>query len=176
LQGGHTMDWLTTLRRSGGIEALSRQLRVSPAEVLGGAEALLPPLLGGLRQLADRLGRGDAGIRALVDVLFEMGGGELAAEVMGPDPLDPSAGMKIVDKALGPEVARRAVLIEAQRKAGLDPELGERMLPGLAMLVGGYITARAGGSGTEGSGGLSGLGQLLDTLTPGEDDDSADRI
>ena len=45
---------------------------------------------------------------------------------------------------------------------------------GLAMLVGGYITARAGGSGAEGSGGLTGLDGLLDSLTPtgGE----ADRI
>ena len=99
------MDWLNTLRRSGGINALSRQLGVSPAEV-----------------------------------------------------------------------ARRAVLIEAERNSGLDQALGERMLPGLAMLVGGYITARAGGSGAEGSGGLSGLGSLLDTLSPTANDTGSDRI
>lgn len=170
------MDWLTTLRRSGGINALSRQLGVAPADVAKGAAALLPALLGGLRQLADRLGGGDAGIRALVEELTELGGGQLAADVMAPGPLNSEPGNAILDRTLGPDVARRAVLIEAERMDGLDQALGERMLPGLAMLVGGYITARAGGSGAEGSGGLVGLGSLLDTLTPGRADDEVDRI
>lgn len=165
------MDWLTTLRRSGGLNALSRQLGVSLAEVAAGTEALLPALLGGLRQLADSFGGGEAGVGGVVDVLAELGGGQLAAEVMGPGPLDLGPGNAILDRVLGPEVARRAVLVEAQRARGLDPALGARMLPGLAMLVGGYVTARAGGSGAEGSGGLGGL---LDSLTP--DGNDADRI
>lgn len=170
------MDWLTTLRRSGGINALSRQIGVSPADVAVGAEALLPALLGGLRQLADRLGQGDEGVHSLLDVLTDLGGGQLAADVMGPGPLNTDLGNTILDRALGPEVARRAALIEAERNFGLDQALGERMLPGLAMLVGGYITARAGGSGAEGSGGLGGLGALLESLTPDENDADADRI
>lgn len=170
------MDWLTTLRRSGGINALSRQIGAGPAEVAAGVEALLPALLGGLRKRADLLGRGDAGVHALVDELVELGGGELAAEVMGPGPLKTDPGRVILDRAIGPEVARRAVLIEAERNSALLPALGDRILPGLAMLVGGYITARAGGSGAEGSGGLSGLGSLLDTLTPDANDADADRI
>jgi hypothetical protein len=165
------MDWLTTLRRSGGINALSRQLGVKPAEVSAGTEALLPALLGGLRQLADNFGGGETGVRALVDVLMELGGGQLAADVMAPSQLDTSPGNKILDRALGPDVARRAVLVEAERTAGLDQAFGERLLPALAMLVGGYITARAGGSGAEGSGGLGGL---LDSLTP--DGNDMDRI
>lgn len=170
------MDWLTTLRRSGGINALSRQLGMSPADVAAGAAVLLPALIGGLRQLADRLGRGDAGVRALVEVLVELGGGQLAADVMAPGPLDTEPGNAILDRALGPDVARRAVLIEAERAGGVDQALAERILPGLAMLVGGYITARAGGSGAEGSGGLRELGGLLETLTPNDNDSDADRI
>ena len=170
------MDWLTTLRRSGGINALSRQLGVSPAEVSAGAEALLPALVAGLRQLADRRGGGDEGVRALVDELVALGGGELAAQVMGPGPLDIDPGNHILALAIGPDVARSAVLTEAARSSALSPAFGERVLPGLAMLVGGYITARAGGSGAEGSGGLSGLGALLDSLTPAADDRDADRI
>lgn len=170
------MDWLTTLRRSGGINALSRQIGASPAEVAAGTEALLPALLGGLRRVADRSGRGDEGVRALVEELSTLGGGQLAADVMGPGPLETDPGNAILDLAIGPDVARRAVLIEAERNAGLDQALGERVLPGLAMLVGGYITARAGGSGAEGSGGLHGLGTLLDTLTPDKNDADADRI
>jgi hypothetical protein len=50
------------------------------------------------------------------------------------------------------------------------------MLPGLAMLVGGYITARAGGSGAAGSAGLDNPGSLLDTLTTDGDHTDADRI
>jgi len=170
------MDWLTTLRRSGGINALSRQLGVTPADVSAAADALLPALLGGLRQTADSLGGGDAGVDALVDILVEIGGGQLAVDVMSPGPLDVAPGNRILDRALGPEVARRAVLVEAERSAALDPELGARVLPGLAMLVGGYIAARAGGSGAEGSGGLGELGTLLDTLTPDANDSGADRI
>lgn len=170
------MDWLTTLRRSGGINALARQIGASPAEIAAGTAALLPALLTGLRQAADRLGRGDAGVRALVDELAALGGGQLAADVMGPGPLKTEPGLAILDLAIGPDVARRAVLIEAERNAGLDRGLGERVLPGLAMLVGGYITARAGGSGAEGSGGLSELDALLDSMTSDKNDAGVDRI
>jgi hypothetical protein len=170
------MDWLTTLRRSGGINSLSRQLGISPAQVAAASEALLPALLAGLRQLAHGLGRGDAGVQALVKLLVELGGGQLAADVMGPGPLNTDPGNAILVRALGPEVARRAVLIEADRAKGIDQALGERVLPGLAMLVGGYITARAGGSGAAGSGGVRELGALLESLTPDENDASADRI
>lgn len=168
------MDWLTTLRRSGGINALSRQLGVSPTEVAQGAEALLPALIGGLRQLADSLGRGEAGMRALVGELTTLGGGELAADVMAPDPLDLDPGKAIIARALGPDVARKAILIEAERNSGLDQALGQRILPGLAMLVGGYITARAVGSGAEGSGGIEGLSDALDY--PARNGTHTDRI
>jgi hypothetical protein len=170
------MDWLTTLRRSGGINALSRQIGVSPAEVAAGAEALLTPLIGGLRRRADQLGGGDAGVLTLINELIELGGGELAAEVMSPAPLDNVAGNAILANALGPEVARRAVVLEAERVSGVGQDVVERMLPGLAMLVGGYITARAGGSGAAGSAGLDNPGSLLDTLTTDGDHTDADRI
>lgn len=169
------MDWLTTLRRNGGVNALARQLGATPSDVAAGCEVLLPALLGGLRQLADRLGGGVAGAQALVDVLMQLGGGQLAADVMAPGQLNTEPGNIILDRALGPEVARRAVLVEAERTGGLDQAFGERLLPALAMLVGGYITARAGGSGAEGSGGPGGLGGLLDSLTP-DGDMGADRI
>lgn len=170
------MDWLTTLRRSGGINALSRQLGASPADVASAATALLPALLGGLRQAAESFAPGDAGVQALVDVLAGLGGGQLAADIMGPGPIDTTPGNLLLDRVMGPEVARRAVLAEAERSQGLDMDLGARVLPGLAMLVGGYITARAGGSGAEGSGGLEELGGLRDTVTPDVNDNGSDRI
>jgi hypothetical protein len=170
------MDWLTTLRRSGGINALSRRLGVTPAEVSVAAQALLPALLSGFHQFAERQGGGDAGARGLLDELSELGGGQLAADVMGPGTLDTAPGSVIVERMIGPEVARRAILVEAERTAALDQELGDSLLPGLAMLVGGYITARAGGSGAEGSDGLHGLGNLLDSLISNESGADVDRI
>lgn len=168
------MDWLTTLRRSGGINALARQLGVSPPEVSAGVTALLPALLDGLRQLVDRRGGDGPGMQALVDMLVERGGGQLAADVMGPAALDPTPGNVIVSQAIGPEVARRAVLVEAERLSGLDPVFGDRLLPALTMLIGGYITARALGSGAAGSGGAAQLDSLHGTLTL--DDNMRDRI
>jgi hypothetical protein len=170
------MEWLTTLEQSGGIDALSRQLGLSPAEVAQATGALLPALLSGLRQLADRLGGGEAGIRAVVELLAQVGEGRLAADVMGPGPLDTSIGIALLDQVLGPEVARRAVLIEAERKAGLNQALGERVLPGLALLVAGLITARGVCDGGQGSSGLVGLDNLLISLTPDRNCSDADRI
>ena len=166
------MDWLTTLRRSGGINALSRQLGVSPTQVAAGAEALLPAIVGAARLFVDRHGGGEAGARALVASLAEFGGGQLAADVMGPGPLDLLPGQGIVGLVIGPDVARRAVLAEAER-AGLEPALGDRVLPGLVMLVSGYVTALAMGSGAKGSGGLRGV---LDSLAPNNDASAVDRI
>lgn len=166
------MDWLTTLRRSGGINALSRQLGVSPALVAAGAEVLLPAVVSGARHFIDRAGGGEGGAQALVDRLAESGGGQLAADVMGPGPLDTTPGVAIVTLLVGPEVARRAVFAELQR-AGVDAEQGERMLSGLAMLVGGYVTALAMGSGAKGSGGLR---SVLDSLAPNDDASAADRV
>jgi hypothetical protein len=165
------MEWLTTLRRSGGINALSRHLDVSPAAVSAATTALLPVVLGGLRQLVDRLGGGNAGTRALIDTLAGLGGGDLAAAVMGPGAFDIAPGRRIVEVVIGPDVARRAVLAEAERAAGLDKVLGERVLPALAMLIAGYITALAGGSGAEGSGGLGGVREALTFETGAGDED-----
>jgi hypothetical protein len=169
------MEWLTTLERRGGIDALSRQLGLSPAAVAKATGTLLPALLSGLRQLADRLGGGEAGMRAVVELLAQVGEGRLAGDVMGPGPLDTNIGIVLLDQVLGPEVARRAVLIEAERKAGLNQALGERLLPCLAMLVVGLITARRVCDGVEGSG-LDGLDNLLIGLTLDQNCTDADRI
>jgi hypothetical protein len=154
------MDWIGTLRRSGGFSALARQIGSTPANVALGAQALMPALIAGLREFRDGSGGGEAGIRKLLDLLDSLGDGDLAVAVMGQAQLDVGAGNALLETILG--VRRQRILGEAERWSELDPELLERLLPALAMLVGGYVSAKAHGSGAAGSGGLAVLGGLLD--------------
>ncbi|MFM5885472.1 MAG: DUF937 domain-containing protein [Novosphingobium sp.] len=152
------------LRRSGGIEAVSKQLGVPPAIAAAGAEALLPAIVGGFRKHADGAGGGEAGLGSLIGMLGSLGGGALAANVLGPDPTDVDQGNGILGQIFGSKDVSRSVAADAAARTGIDPDLLKRMLPILAMLVGGYLSARAGGSGSQGSGGLGGLGSILGGL------------
>jgi len=153
------MDWLATLRRSGGINAIARHLGMSPADAGAGIAALLPMLIRGLRDYGAKAGGGEAGLIGLLALFREFGDGDLAADVMGPNRLDVSAGNRLLERLLGDGV--EAATDEAERSTDVARDVLEELLPPLAMLVAGYIAARAAGSGAEGSGGLSGLDTLL---------------
>ncbi len=149
------MDWVATLRRSGGINALARQIGISPLEATSGVEALLPCLLEGFRAI----GNSPAGLPGLLARLGELGDGNLAAEVLGPGPLPVHAGETIVGWLLTDKPGRAAAIAEAAVASGLDPDIVDRLLPPLAMLVGGYIAARA-----EAIGDANGLEGILDDM------------
>ena len=134
------MDWVATLRRSGGLNALARQVGVSPVEASAGAKALLPPLLGGFR----KIGSTAPGFQNLLAKLDSLGDGNLAVEVMGPDPLRIDAGETIIGWVLESDAARHSMVADAAALSELDAQTVDRLLPPLAMLVGGYISARAG--------------------------------
>lgn len=134
------MDWVATLRRSGGLNALARQVGISPLEASAGAEALLPPLLRGFRAIGDSA----TGLQVLLARLDALGDGNLAVEVMGPDPLRIDAGETILGWVLEDDATRRTIVTDAAVASNLDSGLVERLLAPLAMLVGGYISARAG--------------------------------
>ena len=166
------MDVMDVLRRSGGVEAIAKQLGVPPAMAAAGAEALLPAVLGGFQKHSDAAGGGDSGLGSLIGMLGGLGGGGLAANVLGPDETDINRGNDVLGQIFGSKDVSRTVAGHAATKTGLDPQLLKQMLPILAMLVGGYISARAGGSGTSGgaaqpetSGGGGGLGSLIGSLT-----------
>lgn len=133
------MDWVATLRRSGGVNALARQIGVSPVEATAGVEALLPCLLGGFREV----GNSEAGLPGLLARLAMLGDGNLAAEILGPGPLATQPGETILGWLLPDKAARDAAVAQAVAASGIDPQVAERLLPPLAMLVGGYISARA---------------------------------
>src|SRR5262245_21662840 len=138
------MDWLAIFRRSGGINALARQIGQSPVDALAATEALLPALLDGLRDFAKRQGGGDAGVRALLVVIDRLGNGSLAAEVMGPGPLTADAGDTILEQILPPTTSKVGIAGDVAAAGKHDAAMLERMLPALAMLLCGYISARAG--------------------------------
>jgi len=154
---------LDMLRRSGGIEAVSKQLGLAPGVAAQGVEALLP-LVGGFAKRGEAAGGGEAGLGALVGVLGGLGGGALAANVLGPDETDPGRGNAVLGEVFGSKEVSRSVAADAAARTGIDAQVLKRMLPLLAMLVGGYLSARAGGSGAQGSGGLGGLGSLLGSV------------
>lgn len=156
------LDIMDMLRRSGGLEAVSKQLGVAPAVAAAGAEALVPSILGGFSKHSTAAGGGESGLGALIDMLGSIGGGTLAANVLGPEATDISKGNDVLGQIFGSKDVSRSVAADAAGKTGIDPEVLKKMLPILAMLVGGYMSARAGGSDAEGSGGLGGLGSLLD--------------
>lgn len=158
MTGRHMMEML---RRSGGLEALSKQLGVSPAVAAAGSEALLPAIVGGLRNRAETAGGGDAGLDNLVDMLGSLGGGRLAANVLGPEPTDVAKGNSVLAELFGSKDVSRSVAAHAAKASGIDAETLERMLPILAMLIGGYMAARAQTGGAEGGRMLSGLGALI---------------
>lgn len=155
------VEMMEMLRRSGGLEAVSKQLGVTPAVAAAGAEALLPAILGGFRKHADTSGGGDAGLGSLIGMLGTLGGGALAANVLGPEPTDTAKGNDVLGQIFGSKDVSRSVAGEAAERTGIDAETLKKMLPILSMLVGGYLSARAAGSGTDNGAMLGGLGSII---------------
>ena len=151
------MDVLDVLRRSGGVDAIARELGVPPATAAAGAEALLPAIVGGFARHSAAGGGGESGLGSLIGMLGTLGGGGLAANVLGPEPTDPARGNDVLGQIFGSKDVSRTVAGHAATQTGLDPALLKKMLPLLAMLVGGYLSARAQGTGAEAGGGLGGL-------------------
>jgi hypothetical protein len=133
-----------------------------------GAEALLPAVIGGFRKQTDAGGGGDTGLGSLIGMLGGLGGGALAANVIGPEETDVSKGNEVLGQIFGSKDVSRTVAGHAASQTGIDPEMLKKMLPILAMLVGGYLSARAQGTGADQSGGgLGGLGSLIGAITGG---------
>lgn len=136
------MVMFATLRRSGGIEALARHLRLTPAETIAAAESLLPYVLGTYRSRYDLAGSGAGGVAAVVDLLKPFGGGQLAIEILTPDPIATERARSVLHSLLATPEAITTLIAAARRNSAVPAEQFEAMLPLLVMLVGGYLTAR----------------------------------
>lgn len=137
------------LRRSGGIESLVRRTELPPATVSAVAEAMLPELLACLRAFVERAGGEETGVKNLLAVLEELGGGRLAAEVMGHEPFNPEPGETVLKRICDGNAIKRPVPGAVAERTGVDLTAIDKILPLLTMLLCGYIAARAKGSGAE---------------------------
>ena len=161
------MDMMDMLRASGGLDAIAGQLGISPEMAQVGAGALLPAIVGGFQKQSDAGGGGAGGLGSLIGMLGGLGGAGLADNVLGPQETEVAKGNDILGQIFGTKDVSRTVAGHAAGQTGLDPELLKKMLPILAMLVGGYLSSRGGAQG-EGQGGAGGmLGSILGAVLGG---------
>ena len=161
------MEMMDMLRASGGLDAIAGQLGISPEMAQVGAGALLPAIVGGFQKQSDVAGGGVGGLGSLIGMLGGLGGAGLADNVLGPQETDVTKGNDILGQIFGSKDVSRTVAGHAAGQTGLDPELLKKMLPILAMLVGGYLSSRGGAQG-EGQGGAGGiLGSILGSMLGG---------
>jgi hypothetical protein len=156
-----------TLRRSGGLDALSRRLAIPPADVASAAARLLPPLLSRYHRLYRRSGAGLAGVAAVTALAGRYGGGDLAIAILASGPITAEACAGLLAGLLDPGESADTLVAEAASiqapaspaavdPAGTvpgndipgdngDPAPGQmaQVLPLLNLLVAGYLTARA---------------------------------
>lgn len=152
------MDMLETLRRTGGLEAMSRQLDLTPPQSAAAAEALLPFMMGGFKRYCHRAGPGAEGVPALFEMLNKLGDGQMAISVMTPGSLSLTSGAAVLDAVFGSPEAIIAVASAAAERSELGTASLRRMLPLLAMLVGGYISVQVDGANPD----EKGVAALLD--------------
>ncbi len=142
------MNIMDILQQNGGIGAISSQLGITPEEAQAGAGALLPSILHGFGQkaAADETGAASTG-GGLSDILAQLGGGGLATNVTSPEPTQVDNGNTILGHIFGSKDVSRDVASQASQSSGVSPDILKKMLPILAMLVGGYLSSQGGGGG-----------------------------
>ena len=155
------MQLTDLLAQTGGLQSMARELDMDPQQAASGAEALLPAILGGFQKTQAQAG----GPGGLADLLGQLGGGGLMDQVLSPEPTDVGQGNEVLGQIFGSKDVSRTVAQSAAGQSGLDPELLKKMLPMLAMLVGGFMAKRGGADATADSGG--GLGGLLGSVLGG---------
>ena len=149
------------LARTGGIDSIARELGIAPQQAAAGAQALLPAILGGFQRSAQAQG----GLGGLGDLLGRLGGGGLLDQVVADQPTDVRQGDAVLGEIFGTRDVSRTVAQSASTQTGLDPALLKKMLPLLAMVVGGLLSRQGGTAAAPDAGG--GLGGILGSALGG---------
>ena len=153
------------LAQAGGLQSIARELGVNEQQVSSGAAALLPALMGGFRKQAQAGG----GSNAIAQLLGSLGGSGLLDNVLSQHPTDVGQGNALLGTLFGSKDVSRAVAQGAAQQSGVDPALLKKMLPMLAMAVGGMMMRQQGGGGNAApaGGALGALGGLVGGLLGG---------
>lgn len=175
------MDLQQLINQMGGMQQMARELGISNEQAASGAAALLPAILGGFKQQARSQ---PGGLEDLVGILGGLGGKGLLDDVLGPQPTQVGRGNDVLGQIFGSKDVSRTVAQGASARSGLDPALLRRMLPMLAMLVGGFLSQRGAAAApaagampsTQHAGGQGGFGDLAAMLDLNGDGNPLDDI
>jgi hypothetical protein len=135
------MDITNLLAQMGGLKSIAKELGVSESQAASGAAALAPAILGGFKKQAQSQ---SAGLEGLGGLLGKLGGGGLLDDVLGPQPTNVNRGNDVLGHIFGSKDVSRTVAQNAAANTGLSPDLLKKMLPMVAMLVGGYMAKQKG--------------------------------
>jgi hypothetical protein len=148
------------LAQMGGLQQMARELGVNEQQVKSGAAALLPAITGGFKKQAQ-----SGGIDGLTGMLGKLGGGGLLDNVLSSKPTDVSRGNDVLGQIFGSKDVSRTVAANAATSSGLDAATLQKLLPMLAMAVGGFMAKQANAPSAPAAGG--GLGGLVAGLASG---------
>jgi hypothetical protein len=159
------MQIMDILSEMGGIQSVARELGISESQATNGAAALVPALLGGLKNQARA---NPSGLDGLAGMLGGLGGGGLLDDVLSPQPTNVNRGNDVLGQIFGSRDVSRSVAQQAAAQTGLEPSLLKKMLPMLAMLVAGYMSKQHGAQAApQAPAGGGGLGDLLGGMLGG---------
>jgi hypothetical protein len=154
------MQLIDMLKNSGAVHSMAQEIGIDDDQASAGAAALMPALLGGLEKQTRANSDGLAGVASM---LGGLGGGNMLDQVLAQKPTDVNTGNGVLGQLFGSKDVSRAVAQNASSTSGIDPAVLRKMLPLLAMVVGGFVAKQAsarnaqGGSAESGGGGLGGL-------------------
>jgi hypothetical protein len=158
------------LAQMGGLQSIARELGVDERQAASGADALLPAILGGFKKQAQARPAAADPMRGLGGLLGQLGGDSLLDNVLSPQPTDVGRGNDVLGQIFGSKDVSRSVATHAAAQSGLDASVLKKMLPMLAMLVGGLMARGQGGGAQPGAAAApagGGLGELLGGLLGG---------
>jgi hypothetical protein len=153
------MEVSELLNQMGGLGAMARELGVDEGAARSGAEALLPAILGGFKEQAQAQPSGPGG---LLDMLGQLGGGNLLDEVLSSQPTNLERGNQVLGQIFGSKDVSRAAARNAAGQTGLDPATLKQMLPMLGMLVAGYMSKEGNATAPASQARAGGLAGMLD--------------
>jgi len=159
------MDITHMLGTLGGLQSIAGELGVTEAQAKAGADALLPAILGGFKKHAQAQ---PEGLDGLLNMVGGLGGGGMLDEVLAPRATDVTQGNNVLGQIFGSHDVSRTVAQNAAAQTGLHPDVLKKMLPMLAMLVGGYMANQSRPSAASAPTGDGGLGSLIGGLMAGQ--------